>query len=100
MKDALKANFPIRRKVVTCGAEEEKVLYKGDTVKCPRCGKTFEANSKTAFRVGDDVYLTCPNTARTETDGYGNEKEIRCSYKFHVLYAVHGKTKENEHDGI
>lgn len=50
MKDALKVEFPIYRMVVTGGDEQKKVLYKGDTVKCPRCGQEFVANSNTVFQ--------------------------------------------------
>lgn len=100
MKNALKVEFPIYRTVVTGGDEVRKVLYKGDTVKCPRCGQKFEANSKTAFQTENDIYLTCPKVIRTETDEEGNEREIRCNYKFSVIYAVHRISEENEHDGI
>ena len=100
MKNALKVKFPIYRTVVTGGDEARKVLYKGDTVKCPRCGQEFEANSRTAFQTDNDIYLTCPKVIRTETDEDGNKREIRCNYKFSVIYAVHRLTEENEHDGI
>lgn len=98
MKDALKVKFPIYRTVVTGGDEVRKVLFKGDTVKCPRCGQEFEANSKTVFPDKDDVYITCPKIIRTEVDEYGNKKEFRCNYKFSVIYAVHRITEENEHE--
>ena len=96
MSDALKVEFPIYRTVVTGGDEARKVLFKGDTVKCPRCGQTFLANSKTAFQTENDIYLTCPKVIRTETDDYGNEKAIRCNYKFSVIYAVHREAVQNE----
>lgn len=88
--------FPVRRTVVTMGAEEPKALYKGDIVKCPRCGQNFEANSKTAFKVGDEIYLNCPKIIRTETDDFGKSKEIRCNYKFNALYAVHREVDKYE----
>ena len=94
MNNALKVEFPIYRTVVCGGYEVRKVLYKGDTVKCPRCGQAFEANSMTTFQTDNDIYLTCPKVIRTEKDEYGNVREKRCNYKFSVIYAVHREVIE------
>jgi len=98
----LRVEFPIRRTIVTMGDRREKVLYIGDTVTCPRCGKTFTANHKTSFMLGDTPMLCCPNTAREVIDeATGEDVKIACGYKFNAIYAVHRTNAEVEaHDGI